>query len=47
MFNFADDMVKQSNRKAMGGRVRATTPKAGVTKNRARKYGCGGKLKTK
>ena len=25
-------------------RVKATTPKAGVTKNRSRKYGCGGKV---
>ena len=25
-------------------RVRATTPKAGVTKNRSRRYSCGGKM---
>ena len=36
------------------GRVKATTPKAGVTKNRGRKYcgggkmySCGGKIKSK
>ena len=41
-------MAKSSNTKTAGrGRVKATTPKAGVTKNRTRKYGCGGKLKTK
>ena len=25
-------------------RIKATTSKAGVTKNRSRKYGCGGKM---
>jgi hypothetical protein len=25
-------------------RVKAMTPKAGVTKNRSRRYGCGGKV---
>ena len=39
--------TKKGNRKTSGGRVRANIPKAGVTKNRARRYGCGGKLKTK
>lgn len=29
------------------GRVKPTIAKAGVTKNRSRRYGCGGKLKTK
>lgn len=27
------------------GRVKPMSPKAGVTKQRKRKYGCGGKLK--
>ena len=40
-------VTKKSNKKAAGGRVKATTSKAGVTKNRARRYDCGGKLKTK
>jgi hypothetical protein len=39
--------TKKGNRKASGGRVKATMAKAGVTKNRARRYDCGGKLKTK
>ena len=29
------------------GRVKPTIAKAGVTKNRKRRYECGGKLKTK
>lgn len=29
------------------GRVKPTIAKAGVTKNRSRRYGCGGKLKAK
>ena len=40
-------MVKRSNKKAAGSRVKANVPKAGVTKNRSRRYGCGGKLKVK
>lgn len=40
-------MKKCGNKKSMGGRVKATLPKAGVTKNRSRRYGCGGKLKSK
>jgi len=40
-------MVKRSNKKAAGGRVKANTTKAGVTRDRSRKYGCGGKFKTK
>ena len=40
-------MVKRSNKKSEGGRVKATVPKAGVTKNRGRRYDCGGKLKVK
>lgn len=43
-------MACKSNKYASGGRVsraKATTPKAGVTKNRSRRYGCGGKLKSK
>jgi len=40
-------MVKRSNKKSEGGRVKANTTKAGVTRDRSRKYGCGGKLKTK
>ena len=43
-------MVKRSNKKAEGGkvgRVKPTIAKAGVTKNRSRRYGCGGKLKAK
>lgn len=49
MFNFAENMVakKDGNCFAKGGRVKANIPKAGVTKNRKRKYGCGGKLKSK
>jgi hypothetical protein len=39
--------TKRSNKKAGGGRVKPTMYKAGVTKNRARRYDCGGKLKTK
>ena len=39
--------TKSTNKRASGGRVRATTPKAGVTKNRSRKYGCGGSIKNK
>lgn len=39
--------AKRSNKKAGGGRVKPTMSKAGVTKNRARRYDCGGKLKTK
>ena len=38
---------KCSNSYAKGGRVKATTSKAGVTRNGKRKYDCGGKLKTK
>jgi hypothetical protein len=38
---------KINNSYAKGGRVKANTIKAGVTKNRSRKYSCGGKLKTK
>ena len=38
---------KSSNSFAKGGRVKANTTKAGVTRDRKRKYGCGGKLKTK
>ena len=40
-------VTKRSNKKACGGRVKPTMSKAGVTKNRARRYACGGKLKTK
>ena len=29
------------------GRAKPAIPKAGVTKNRARRYDCGGKIKTK
>ena len=39
--------TKKGNRKAAGGRVKPTMAKAGVTKNRERRYDCGGKLKTK
>lgn len=39
--------TKRSNKKAGGGRVKPTMSKAGVTKNRTRRYDCGGKLKTK
>ena len=39
--------TKRSNKKASGGRVKATTSKAGVTRNGKRRYDCGGKLKTK
>jgi hypothetical protein len=38
---------KKSNKYASGGRVKATIAKAGVTKNRNRRYSCGGKIKTK
>jgi hypothetical protein len=37
--------VKKSNSHARGGRVKANTIKAGVTRNRQRRYSCGGKLK--
>jgi hypothetical protein len=39
--------TKKTNSYAKGGRVRATVVKAGVTKNRSRRYSCGGKLKSK
>lgn len=39
--------AKKSNKKAGGERIKATTSKAGVTKNRNRRYECGGKLKAK
>jgi hypothetical protein len=39
--------TKKANCYARGGRVKATVVKAGVTKNRSRRYSCGGKLKTK
>lgn len=29
------------------GRPKAMTPKAGVTKNPSRRYGCGGKVRTR
>jgi hypothetical protein len=32
---------------ASGGKIKSNTTKAGVTRDRKRKYGCGGKLKTK
>jgi len=44
-------MTCKVNKLASGGRkvgrVKPTIAKAGATKNRARRYGCGGKLKTK
>lgn len=40
-------MKKCGNKYAKGGRVKAAIVKAGVTKNRSRRYSCGGKLKTK
>jgi hypothetical protein len=39
--------TKKSNSYARGGRVKATIPKGGVTRNRGRRLSCGGKLKTK
>ena len=39
--------TKKCNKYAAGGRVKATTSKAGVTRNGKRKYCGGGKLKTK
>jgi hypothetical protein len=39
--------TKKANCYARGGRVKATVPKHGVTKNRSRRYSCGGKLKSK
>lgn len=39
--------TKRSNKRAGGGRIKTTLPKAGVTKNRARRYECGGKIKSK
>lgn len=39
--------TKKCNTYAKGGRVKATTSKAGVTRNGKRRYGCGGKIKTK
>ena len=38
---------KSCNSFAKGGRIKATTSKAGVTRNGKRRYGCGGKIKTK
>lgn len=35
---------KCGNKFAAGGRVKANTIKAGVTKDRSRKYGSGGKI---
>ena len=37
---------KKSNKKA-SGRAKPAVPKGGVTRNRNRRYGCGGKLKAK
>jgi hypothetical protein len=38
---------KKSNKYAGGGRIKSNTTKAGVTRDRKRRYSCGGKLKTK
>ena len=49
MFNFAS-IIMVKKKKVTGGKItraKATTSKAGVTANRSRRYGCGGKLKTK
>ena len=32
---------------AGGGRIKASVPKHGVTRNGKRRYGCGGKIKSK
>ena len=42
MINFAKEMATKKT-----GRAKPVVPKAGVTKNPKRRYGCGGKLKTK
>lgn len=39
-----------NKKKSSGGKIsraKATTSKAGYTSNRGRRYGCGGKIKTK
>lgn len=38
-------MNKKNNGKKNTGRARPVVAKAGVTRNRDRRYGCGGKLK--
>lgn len=40
-------MVKKKANGGSVGRVKPTTSKAGVTKDRTRKYACGGKVKRK
>lgn len=39
--------TKATRKVSNGGRVKSNTTKAGITRDRQRKYGCGGKLKTK
>ena len=36
---------KSGNYYARGGRMKPQTSKAGFTKSRSRRYGCGGKIK--
>ena len=40
-------MKRCGSKKSFGGRIKPVIAKAGVTKNRARRYGCGGKVKNK
>lgn len=43
-------VCKKSNKMASGGKIgraKPMTAKASMTKNRSRRYGCGGKLKSK
>lgn len=37
--------TKKTSKAPTGQRVKATTSKAGITRSRSRRYGCGGKLK--
>ena len=37
--------TKKTNSYAKGGRMKPQTSKAGFTKSRSRRYGCGGKIK--
>lgn len=39
--------MSKKKSKSANGRAKPAVPKAGVTKNRSRRYDCGGKLKTK
>ena len=38
-------MAGKAKRNSSSGRAKPMTPKAGVTRDRSRRYSCGGKLK--